>query len=254
MKTSDQISKMAAELRDAKHALVFTGAGISTLSGIPDFRGAHGVYRKKWHGLEVEEILSLDCFRVHPEYFYEWAQTFVYGLENYQPNIVHTTVAKLEKLGWIDGVYTQNIDILHQKAGSRKLYELHGSPAHHHCLNCGASADYDEVAPVVQAGSVPYCEKCGEVLKPDIVFYGEMLDEALLEQAFREFSRADFVLILGSSLTVQPAASLPLYTLRHGGKIAIVNQGATALDRDAAYRFDDLEQVFTELARLLPEA
>ena len=92
----DQISKMAAELRDAEHALVFTGAGISTLSGIPDFRGAHGVYRRKWHDLEVEEILSLDCFRVHPEYFYEWAQTFVYGLENYQPNIVHTTVAKLD--------------------------------------------------------------------------------------------------------------------------------------------------------------
>ena len=252
--TSSPVGQLAEAIRQAEHALVFTGAGISTLSGIPDFRGAHGVYRQKWHGLEVEEILSLDCFRIHPEYFYEWAQTFVYGLENYKPNIVHTTVAKLEKLGRIDGVYTQNIDILHQKAGSGKLYELHGSPAHHHCLRCGTSADYDEVAPIVQAGSVPHCPKCGAVLKPDIVFYGEMLDEALLEQAFRDFSNADLVLVLGSSLTVQPAASLPLYTLRHGGKIAIVNRGATALDRDAAFRFDDLESVFTELDRLFPVA
>ncbi len=246
----DRIDRLFQELAAARHALVFTGAGISTLSGIPDFRGSHGVYRKQWHGLEVEEILSLDCFRVHPEYFYEWARTFVYGLENYRPNLVHRAVAEWERRGLIHGVYTQNIDILHQKAGSRMLYELHGSPASHHCLGCGRSFDYDTIAPLVRRGEVPHCPDCRAVIKPDIVFYGEMLDETLLEQAFREFSRADLVLVLGSSLVVQPAAGLPLATLRGGGRIAIVNRGETVLDGRAGFRFDDLETVFTRLEQL----
>ncbi len=243
------IESLGEALKNAHHALVFTGAGISTLSGIPDFRGANGVYRRKWHGLEVEEILSLACFETHPEYFYEWARTFVYGLENYQPNIVHRTIAAWENRRFIRGVYTQNIDILHQKAGSRKLYELHGSPAHHHCLKCRAEFDYDTIAPVVQSGAVPHCPKCGGVIKPDIVFYGEMLNENLLEQAFREFAHADLVLVLGSSLTVQPAASLPVYTRQGGGKLAIVNQGETPLDGFATWRFDGLETVFNELTK-----
>lgn len=241
-------------IRESKKVMVLTGAGISTLSGIPDFRGAQGCYREKWRGMEVEEILSLKCFKVHPEYFYEWAQTFVYGVGDYEPNIVHKTLADWEKRNLIDRVYTQNIDILHQHAGSRRLYELHGSPAHHHCQQCGEHYGYDAIAPLVHKGILPRCEKCSGVIKPDIVFYGENLDSELLEQAFYDFSSADLTLVLGSSLTVNPAASLPLYTLRSGGKVAIVNMQKTNLEKFAVWSFDDLQTTFEQLNELDPDS
>ena len=241
------IESLYEAITSSNKVSVFTGAGISTLSGIPDFRGVKGVYREKWHGLEVEEILSLACFLQHPEYFYEWAQTFVYGLENYQPNIVHNVLANWEKANIIYRTYTQNIDILHQHAGSRKLYELHGSPAHHHCLSCQKYYSYNDIAPIVQSGSCPRCE-CGGIIKPEIVFYGEQLDSDLLEQAFADFASADLALVLGSSLTVNPAALLPQYTLRGGGKLAIVNSQSTNLDKYASWKFDDLQAVFEQFA------
>ena len=234
---------------EAGKVLVFTGAGISTLSGIPDFRGVKGVYREKWHGMEVEEILSISCFLQHPEYFYEWAQTFVYGLENYQPNIVHKVIADWEKRTIIYRTYTQNIDILHQHAGSQRLYELHGSPAHHHCLSCRKYYSYNDIAPIVQSGNCPKCD-CGGIIKPEIVFYGEQLDSDLLEQAFNDFESADLAIVLGSSLTVNPAALLPQYTIRGGGKLAIINNQPTTLDRFAQWRFANLEETFTELAKI----
>ena len=235
-------------INNAQKVLCFTGAGISTLSGIPDFRGVHGVYREKWHGLEVEEILSLNCFYQHPEYFYEWAQTFVYGLENYQPNIVHKTLADWEKRGLIYRVYTQNIDILHQHAGSRELYELHGSPAHHHCLQCREHYSYDEIAPLVQQGILPRCKKCNGIIKPDIIFYGENLNQKLLHKAVADFSTADLTIVLGSSLTVYPAASLPQMTVRAGKQLAIINSQPTPLDQYADWKFDDLLAVFEKLS------
>ena len=241
------IENLYEAITSSGKVLVFTGAGISTISGIPDFRGVKGVYREKWHGLEVEEILSLRCFLKHPEYFYEWAQTFVYGLENYQPNLVHNVLARWEKENIIYRTYTQNIDILHQHAGSRRLYELHGSPADHHCLSCQKYYSYNDIAPIVQSGSCPRCT-CGGIIKPEIVFYGEQLDSDLLEQAFADFASADLALVLGSSLTVNPAALLPQYTLRGGGKLAIVNSQSTNLDKYASWKFDDLQAVFEQLA------
>ena len=232
---------------EAEKVSVLTGAGISTLSGIPDFRGDKGCYREKWHGLQVEELLSLPCFKVHPEYFYEWAQTFVYGVGDYEPNIVHKTLAKWEKANIIYRTYTQNIDILHQHAGSRRLYELHGSPAHHHCQNCQKHYSYEEIAPLVHKNILPRCNKCNGVIKPDIVFYGENLNRALLEQACCDFATADITLVLGSSLTVNPAAALPQYTLRNGGKLAIINQQPTPLDPYASWKFDDLQSTFEQL-------
>ncbi len=236
-------------IKTSEKVLFFTGAGISTLSGIPDFRGNHGVYRKKWHGMEVEEILSLPCFLKHPEYFYEWAQTFVYGLENYRPNIVHKVIANWEKRQLIYRTYTQNIDILHQHAGRCNLYELHGSPAHHHCLSWRKYYSYNDIAPVVQSGQCPRCT-CGGIIKPEIVFYGEQLDQKLLEQSFHDFASADLTIVAGSSLTVNPAAMLPQYTLRGGGKLAIINNQPTALDSYAAWKFNDLQKTFEALAAM----
>ena len=233
-------------LRESRRTLAFTGAGISTLSGIRDFRGRNGVYLEPWHGRSVEEILSLDCFLAEPSLFYGWAAEFLYRLEEFRPAAVHRALAGLEQAGLLRGIYTQNIDLLHQKAGSRHVYELHGSPARHHCLKCRKLFGYAEIAPSVLAGKVPRCG-CGGLVKPDIVFYGENLDEALLGQAFDDMGKAELVLVLGSSLTVQPAASLPMAANCGGGKIVIVNAQPTPLDRYAALHYDDLQSVFEEL-------
>lgn len=234
-------------VKRSRSTVVLTGAGVSTLSGIPDFRGEHGIYRADFNGMAVEEILSRDCFLADPSIFYRWAQQFVYRLEDFHPSIVHTTLAKMEQKGLIEGVYTQNIDMLHQKGGSRKVWELHGSPETHHCLSCSFALSYEKVKPIVLAHHIPRCPRCSSVVKPDIVFYGDDLDVKLLDQAYRDMGKADLLLVLGSSLTVQPVASLPLATYYHGGKIVIVNAQATPLDKQANLIFRDLQETFHKL-------
>ena len=240
---------LADMVRRSRRIVAFTGAGVSTLSGIRDFRGKNGVYRQLWHGYQVEEILSLDCFRRQPELFYEWAKEFVYSLDDYQPGAMHTALAHLESVGKLPlGIYTQNIDLLHQKAGSRQVYEIHGSPARHHCLRCRNALPYAEVAPTVMAGKVPHCPKCGGLIKPDIVFYGENLDEELLQRGFATFAGADLALVMGSSLTVYPAAALPESAARNGVPTVIINEQPTHLDDMAVLRIESLEEAAKELA------
>ena len=243
------MSKLQELIRNSESIVAFTGAGVSTLAGIRDFRGKNGVYRQLWHGYQVEEILSLDCFQRQPELFYEWAREFVYCLDDFDPGAMHTALAHLEQIGKLPfGIYTQNIDLLHQKAGSRQVYEIHGSPARHHCMNCRYGQSYADVAPTVMAGNVPHCPKCGGVMKPDIVFYGENLDEALLQRGFDIFSRADLALVMGSSLTVYPAAALPEAAARNGVKTVIINEQPTHLDDLATLHMESLEAAAAELA------
>ena len=238
-------------LKNSKKCIAFTGAGVSTLSGIPDFRGKNGLYRKDWHGLQLETVLSIDFFRQNPEPFYQWATEFVYRTEDFRPNIVHTTLGKLEKMGILKALYTQNIDNLHQRGGSVKCYELHGGASQHHCLKCHAAYSYDEIAPIVMQGKVPLCKTCGGVIKPDIVFYGEQLPEEVWAQAEIDFADADTVLVLGSSLTVYPAAYLPEMALRHGAGIILVNASATHLDDHAAILERDLDEVFRAISAFI---
>ena len=238
-------------IRSSRFCVVFTGAGISTLSGIPDFRSPNGVYSRRFQGYPVEEILSIDLFLQRPDLYYSWAKPFIYELDRYQPNIVHRTVAGMERAGLVGMTYTQNIDLLHERAGSRKLGELHGSPAVHDCLQCGKTFEYPQIAAVVQRGEVPKCPLCGGIVKPRIVFYGEALDADLLSRAERDLRKADLLLVLGSSLTVNPAAMLPELTLSAGGKLVIVNRQPTPLDAEASLRFDDLETVFSGLQKEL---
>jgi len=240
-------------LKQSEQCTVFTGAGISTLSGIPDFRSPNGVYSKKFQGMDVEEILSIDCFLQNPELYYEWAKPFIYELDRYSPNVVHRVIAELEKCGIVKMTYTQNIDLLHERAGTKKLGELHGSPAIHFCLNCGKEFDYPSICETVRRNRVPRCGKCGGLVKPRIVFYGESLDERLLFSAERMLQQTDLMLVLGSSLTVNPAASLPRIVLENGGKIVIVNKQPTPLDRYAELKFDDLKEVFESLKKKLQD-
>ncbi len=239
-----ELKRLFDFIGEAKRIFAFTGAGVSTLSGIRDFRGKNGVYLQPWRGMPVEEILSLDCFLERPELFYGWAKEFLYRLHDFHPSCVHTGLAALEKAGKLEAVYTQNIDMLHQEAGSRKVFELHGSPAGHHCLKCGMAFGYEEIAAEVLAAKVPRCRFCNGLVKPDIVFYGENLNEELLRQAFQDMKNCDLLLMLGSSLTVYPAASLPETAARHGAKLVIVNEQPTGLDNMAVLKFNDLKQVF----------
>lgn len=239
------MSELSRLLREAKHAVVLTGAGISTLSGIPDFRGVGGLYTRK--DIDANKLFDLHYFYSDQSYYYEHARDFLYNLDEKEPNIVHEGLARLEEKGLIHAVITQNIDLLHQKAGSKKVLELHGSPLIHRCLSCGKTWDFPSIASTVRQGGLPKCDRCGGIVKPDIVFFGEGLPEKTLEEAEREARQADLMLVLGTSLTVYPAAAVPEITLRCGGRLAIVNRDPTHLDRYACLIERDLKKAFEEL-------
>ncbi|WP_010254181.1 Sir2 family NAD-dependent protein deacetylase [Treponema primitia] len=268
----DEIAELFALITNARHCVALTGAGISTLSGIPDFRGKNGLYTaglpREFTDKYSPEVLSLylaglpgespakfsekvfdiDQFERDPSYFYTNAGPMVYTVHEKEPSLVHTCLAELERRGRVKAVITQNIDMLHQKALSQRVIELHGSPRMHYCLRCaGIRVGYAEAAATVKAGQLPHCPKCGRVLKPAVTFYGESLPMEARREAEGEAQEADLMLILGSSLTVLPAAAIPRTTLQRGGKLVIVNDMKTPLDDDAALRFWDLEEVFESI-------
>ncbi|MCQ2604318.1 MAG: NAD-dependent deacetylase [Spirochaetia bacterium] len=236
-------------LKNSEYCVVFTGAGVSTLAGIKDFRGKNGLYNTA--GADAEKIFDIDYFRKDPSFYYRAAKNFIYNLEDKVPAIVHTELARLEKMGIVKAVITQNIDLLHQKAGSKKVIEVHGSPEIHRCRKCGKIFHFNEIVPVVQKDEVPKCDRCGGIIKPDITFFGESLPPMAVDEAIYEASKADLMVILGSTLVVQPAASFPLYALRNGGKLVIVNNMETPLDYLAVQRYDDLETVFNYISENL---
>lgn len=231
-------------LRSSRRTVVFTGAGVSTLSGLPDFRGEHGLNKR----IDGNLVFDLAVFLRDPAFFYTHGRELVYGLADCRPSLVHRECARLEAAGLIEAVITQNIDMLHQGAGSRTVIELHGSPAHHRCVVCGRDHAFAWARDLACRGEIPRCEECEGLVKPDIVFFGEQLPLAALEQAFELAAGADLMLVLGSSLMVQPAAMIPLTTHRHGGRLVIINRGETSLDQLADLRLDDLEEAFGRLA------
>lgn len=237
----EKLRELTELLKKSEHCVVFTGAGVSTLAGIKDFRGKNGIYNTA--GIDADKIFDIEYFHMDPSYYYKAAKNFIYNLDMKEPAIVHTELARLEKSGIVKAVITQNIDLLHQKAGSEKVIEVHGSPAIHRCLKCSRKYSFETVAETVQKDTVPFCS-CGGKIKPDITFFGEALPPKAVEAAIREASKADLMIVLGSTLVVYPAASFPGYSVRNGGKLVIVNDMDTPLDYLAALRFRDLETVF----------
>ena len=243
--------KLIEAIRGAKCVGCLTGAGVSTLCGIPDFRGPQGLYKQK----DAERIFDIDWFDRDPSIYYNGCADLVYGLDKFQPGPVHKALKHFEDLGYLAGIATQNIDMLHQKAGSSNVYEVHGSPILHHCRQCGDEKSFDEILammkkvdssvhcppPPFTSISVPRCP-CGGVYKPDITFFGESLPEEAFVSAQSLAIRSDVFLVLGTSLTVFPAAGLPRLTLQKGGKVFIVNGQPTDLDRYAAGVYRDLAE------------
>jgi NAD-dependent deacetylase len=247
----NEIVELFNKIVSARHCIALTGAGVSTLSGIRDFRGKNGLYKD----MDAEKIFDIDYFDQDPSFYYKAAGSFIYNLHEKQASIVHTTLGTLENKGFLKALITQNIDLLHQKGGSRRVIEIHGSPAIHYCRHCGGSSEkvmnFDTVAALVNAGDIPRCAQCNRVLKPGITFFGESLPAKALMDAESEARRADLMLVLGTSLTVYPAASIPQVTFRAGGEIVIVNDMETPMDRYASLHFTDLGEVFEGLAELL---
>ena len=238
------MERLVKAIEEAKCVVAMTGAGVSTLCGIPDFRGPQGLYKNP----DAERIFDIDWFDRDPKVYYRGCRELVYGLGDFQPGPVHHALKRLEDAGKLDGIITQNIDMLHQKAGSSRVYEVHGSPIVHHCRRCGAAATFGEVMAMIEANGgadalgdpyVPRC-KCGGVFKPDITFFGESLPEEAFRRSQELAIRADVMLVLGTSLTVFPAAGLPRLTLQKKGKVFIVNAQPTPLDDYAAARYPDL--------------
>jgi len=222
------------------YVTAFTGAGVSTLSGVKDFRGKDGLYKS----IDADKMFDIEYFLKDPSYYYINAKDFIYGLGGIKPNIVHKTLAKLEGLGVLKSVITQNIDLLHQKAGSKKVIELHGSPQTHHCVKCETVYSFETIVERLRTADTPYCGKCGGIIKPDIVLFGDARRESSLYGAHREVGAADLMLVLGSSLVVWPAAGLPHEMIRKNKKVVIVNDQPTSLDDQAFAKFDDLKSFF----------
>ncbi|MGC8545488.1 MAG: SIR2 family NAD-dependent protein deacylase [Athalassotoga sp.] len=228
---------------------ILTGAGVSTPSGIPDFRSPNGIYSK----YDPEELFGLDNFLSHPSYFYKFAADNIFTMKDAKPNVVHHMVAKLESLHLINGVITQNIDMLHKKAGSVNLAEVHGSIEKGHCLRCGRVYSLDEMYNLTSNSpdKVARCE-CGGIIKPDIIFFGEPLSESEIEKAYAMIESSTLIVAMGTSLAVYPVASFPQIVLRNKGELVIVNMGATQLDSEASLIFKvPLEHFAQEVLSLL---
>ena len=221
---------LAALIRDRQPCVVLTGAGVSTESGIPDFRSATGI----WAEVDPYQVASIQAFRRDPERVWTFYRERIHMLRDARPNAAHEALAELERRGLVEAVVTQNIDMLHSRAGSQDVVEVHGSIRSAQCLACLWTEPADEVLAQLEVSPTPSCSQCGEVLKPGVVLFGELLPAAAMERATQLARGARLVLVVGSSLEVWPVAGLPL----EAPAFAIVNRGPTALDDRALLKVD----------------
>jgi NAD-dependent deacetylase len=222
---------LAELLRSAGTCVALTGAGVSTESGIPDFRSPTGI----WAQYDPMEYATIEAFERDPEKVWRFYALRYRALGEAEPNDAHRALAELEQRGVVSAVITQNIDLLHERAGSRELVEVHGSIRSASCLDCGTVVPVGEV---LRRLPLPSCPSCGRVLKPDVVMFGELLDPVVIARAHALAVGAKLLLVVGSSLEVYPVAGLPQETLAAGGSLAIVNRDETQYDSRASVRID----------------
>lgn len=236
----EKIKKLKQMITESDNIVFFGGAGVSTESGIPDFRSVDGLYHLKYD-YPPETILSHSFFIRHTEEFYEfYKDKMIY--EDAKPNITHIKLAELESMGKLKAVVTQNIDGLHQKAGSKNVLELHGSVLRNYCMNCNMFYDLDKIK---EAKGTPVCE-CGGIIKPDVVLYEEGLDDTVVSKAIYAISKAEMLIVGGTSLSVYPAAGFIRYY--RGNKMVIINKAATPYDKEADLLIQTgLGEVFSQI-------
>ena len=226
--------RLANLIRERQPCVVLTGAGVSTESGIPDFRSPTGL----WAQFDPLEFGSIEAFRRDPRRVWSFYKPRVSMLTDAQPNPAHIALAELEQHGLVQAVVTQNIDLLHERAGSREVVEVHGSIRTATCPGCGARYELEQVLALLAEADAPACPACGEIVKPDVVFFGELLPPEAIDRAYKLARAAALMLVVGSALEVYPIAGLPEETLAAGGKLAIINRGPTPYDGRANLRID----------------
>jgi NAD-dependent deacetylase len=248
MRRMGDAADLAALIRERGPAVVLTGAGMSTESGIPDFRSATGI----WAEVDPFEVASVDAFRRDPLRVWRWYGPRIHGLLAAEPNAGHLALAALARAGIVRAVVTQNIDTLHSRAGSEDVVEVHGSIGRFVCLACGSEEPLAGVLAQLEVREAPECPECGTVLKPGVVMFGELLPVPEMERAERLAREAPLLLVVGSSLQVWPVAGLPEETLRAGGAVAILNREPTPYDDRAALALAaPAGETLAEVARLL---
>lgn len=239
-KRIDQFNEM---IRESKHIVFFGGAGVSTESGIPDFRSKDGLYNQhdvQFDAYTPEYLLSHECVYQNSKVFFEFYRQKM-DTRTIEPNITHYKLAEMEEKGKLDAIITQNIDGLHQKAGSKVVYEVHGTTQRNYCIRCGREVDADFIFNSQDA--IPKCPHCGSMIRPDVTMYGESLPDEAWNGAFRAIHRADMFIIGGTSLTVYPAASLINYF--KGENLVIINRDETPQDKYCKLVFhENLGEVF----------
>jgi NAD-dependent deacetylase len=226
--------RLAALIRERQPCVVLTGAGVSTESGIPDFRSPTGL----WAQFDPLEFGSIDAFRRDPIKVWSFYKPRISMLTDARPNPAHIALAELEQQGLVQAVVTQNIDLLHERAGSREVVEVHGSIRTATCPGCGARYELEQLLALLAEADAPACPVCGEIVKPDVVFFGELLPPEAIDRAYKLARAAALMLVVGSALEVHPIAGLPEETLAAGGKLAIINRGPTPYDGRANLRID----------------
>ncbi len=243
MEFEDQINQLNDMIKNSNNIVFFGGAGVSTESGIPDFRSKDGLYNQKYD-FPPETILSHSFFMSETKEFYKFYRDKMNALK-YEPNITHIKLAKLEKDGKLKAIVTQNIDGLHQKAGSKCVFELHGSIHRNYCMKCKKFYDGEFVFNVSNTG-IPVCSECGGIVKPDVVLYEEGLDDEVVEGAIKSIANADLLIVGGTSLTVYPASGLIRYF--NGDNLVLINRDSTQYDHLASLVIhESLGNVFSKI-------
>ncbi|MDR1722270.1 MAG: NAD-dependent protein deacylase [Methanobrevibacter sp.] len=242
----DEIETLKELIAESDNIVFFGGAGVSTESGIPDFRSEDGIYKAiADFGDRPERILSYSYFLTRPEDFYKFYKEIII-FQDAKPNPAHLAIGKLEDLGKIRAVVTQNIDGLHQKGGSKNVLELHGSVYRNYCMECNASYDLDYI---LSSDNLPICS-CGGLIKPDVVLYEEPLDNSIMDKAIKYISEAELLIVGGTSLVVYPAAGLVDYFDNKNGKLVLINKSYTPYDNQADLVINKaIGEVFQEIVK-----
>ncbi|WP_194192569.1 NAD-dependent protein deacylase [Clostridium chrysemydis] len=243
----NKIKELSEIIKNSNNIVFFGGAGVSTASGIPDFRSANGLFNEKLNmTISPEQLVSHSFYLKYPKEFFNFYRAkLIY--EDAKPNDCHIALAKLEKINKVKAIVTQNIDGLHQAAGSKNVFELHGSVLRNYCTKCNAFYDVNFI---LNSNDIPLCTKCGSIVKPDVVLYEEALDDDVIKGAVTAISKADTLIIGGTSLVVYPAASLINYF--RGKNLVLINKSTTSADSNADLIInDDISKVFKEVMSLL---
>lgn len=243
----NKIKELSEIIKNSNNIVFFGGAGVSTASGIPDFRSANGLFNEKLNmTISPEQLVSHSFYLKYPKEFFNFYRAkLIY--EDAKPNDCHIALAKLEKINKVKAIVTQNIDGLHQAAGSKNVFELHGSVHRNYCTKCNAFYDVNFI---LNSKDIPLCTKCYSIVKPDVVLYEEALDDDVIKGAVTAISKADTLIIGGTSLVVYPAASLINYF--RGKNLVLINKSTTSADSNADLIInDDISKVFKEVMSLL---